>query len=375
MEKTDKKYSAAEAAIRILDHVKKMYQNSNLNKSNTAHEIEAGQEPVTQNTECPEQLAASKSLKSSKKKLNDSGNPEIEGEEDESEEGEEKEIPEHEEGLSPEEKAIHDSTESESDEEEVEEDENSEAQERDEQDPDNIEESEESPEQKMGDEEESEEESEDESEEDESEEGEESEEKPDKEKDTKDIIDGVVKDKKKPPFMKSEVDKACGLKSPKLAGFVKNRELKKAKVDEEKTDSEKRKERIERGNNRIVVGSNKVFGRDKGVHSSYIDPSGKTHKGKSRAGMATDHAKYNKEIITKDSNKKYAKKQHQKVLLEQKQMKKPNLPKSEDNKVVATKKVEKMLGMQSTPSNNQNNPKDAYKKPVMPKAPKVNEGY
>ncbi|HLD91710.1 MAG TPA: hypothetical protein VI911_11985 [Patescibacteria group bacterium] len=433
MENINKKYTAAEAAIKILDHVKKMYQNSNLKKSNTAHEIEAGSEPVTQNTECPEQLAASKSLKSAKKKHNDSGNTELDGESEdidnedvESEDGEE--IPDHEQGLSPEEKEIHDSTESESDEEELEQQADAEAHERDEYDDDDIEEESESPEQQEGDEN---------VEEHEKLESEVEDNEKDEKKDGEKIIDKVTKDKK-PAFMKAEVDKACGLKSPKLGSFLKKRELKKAIVDEGKSDDKKREDRIKRGNDRIVVGSQKVFGRDKGVHKPYHG------EGSSNVGEKTRFSRKYKEVpAIRRATQESAKDEVKLKINEQKQMKKPNLPKSEEaslekakpankpskdikhisekrlqdrdkfkeqreagkdpiqqmriannkkkaakkvvivdkergnkqsRKVVATKKVEKMLGMSNLPSNS-GNPKDAYKKPETPKPPKVNEGY
>jgi hypothetical protein len=74
MENIKKTYSPAEAAVKILERVKELYKSSNLNKANTAHEIEVGQEPHTQNTECPEQLAEGENIKKAKKKHNDSGN-------------------------------------------------------------------------------------------------------------------------------------------------------------------------------------------------------------------------------------------------------------------------------------------------------------
>ena len=53
----DKKtYTPEEVAKKILEKTQEMYKKSKLYKSNTAHEIEPGSEPVSEGAECPEYL-------------------------------------------------------------------------------------------------------------------------------------------------------------------------------------------------------------------------------------------------------------------------------------------------------------------------------
>jgi len=103
---SEKKYTEKELAIAVLKKCAEMYKSSDLFKTNTAHEIEDGQEPDgAGNAECPEQLQAgeatkpeARSVKSKKKKPGEAG--EEESEENEEVGEEDKEHEESEDGLS-----------------------------------------------------------------------------------------------------------------------------------------------------------------------------------------------------------------------------------------------------------------------------------
>jgi len=57
MKDDNKFYSPEEAAAKVLDKIKELYKNSSISKSNTAHEIELGEEPRNDDAECPASLA------------------------------------------------------------------------------------------------------------------------------------------------------------------------------------------------------------------------------------------------------------------------------------------------------------------------------
>lgn len=372
MENTKKKYTPEEVAVKILKHVQDLYKSSNLYKANTAHEIEPGQEPVSNDTECPEQLAEGENVKNSKKDSKKKGD---------------KSIPEHEEGLSPEEKEAHDATESMSDEEEMEQEMDAEAHERDEEDADFIEEEAELPSEKEGNEEveehlEMEEKVKEDEEEDE-----------DEEEAKKKQIDKVVN--------KSEqTNKAVGLKSPKLQDFMKNRSMKKGKTIDMKTRETIADESGTSGKGK----RKKVYtpeGKEKPLTEQkakkYKDMKGRSFEGENyrRDIKEQNEARKKKKIMSKSkddiktasddwmkdrkkySEKRKAKRNPSKDLKDKAYRKKTPkkaviVDKERANKKVRRqskkdRKIEKMLGMKEA--------KQEFKKPEIPKPPKVNEGY
>lgn len=56
-DENSKSYTAEEAAVLVLKKAEEMIAKSNLAKANTAHEIEAGEEPSNDDAECPAYLA------------------------------------------------------------------------------------------------------------------------------------------------------------------------------------------------------------------------------------------------------------------------------------------------------------------------------
>jgi len=208
MKKEEKKYTAEEVAKIVLKKAQEMIEASALYKSNNSHEVENGEEPYNEDSECPEYLCDADieedfkeddKRKKKKSPSDSSEDSEFESEEDSEfeEEDSDSDEPEHEKDLSPEENKEHDAAENEADEED---EDNIEA---DEEDEDNIE----------ADEEE--------------EVSEEIEEDAAEDKDTKEIISEASEDKKedkdkdkkkKPPFAKSE----NGLS--KLKKFIEDRE-------------------------------------------------------------------------------------------------------------------------------------------------------
>lgn len=252
-------YTAEEAAILVLKKTEELLKNSKLVKSNTSHEVEAGQEPNNEDAECPAYLAEadiesgsstgkhgeakaggdSEIGESAEHEAGESDEEEV-AEGDEDEEGKKKKkIPEHEEGLSGEEKETHDSTESESDEEEIKEEEGADAQKRDEADADKIEDKEEG--------------------------------------------------KEKKPFGKSEVDKACkseyesgqmkiDLKKPKkLNAFMEKRKSKK-KALKGKEDKNKKVEKF------LGLGGSKTSGQTGGISQGTKGTTGGTGNMKTNLG-------------------------------------------------------------------------------------------
>jgi hypothetical protein len=98
---SEKKYTEKEVAIAVLKKCAEMYKSSDLFKTNTAHEIEGGQEPDgAGNAECPEQLQTGEATKpetgSAKSKKKKSGEA-VEEESEEEGSEEEEEADEHEE--------------------------------------------------------------------------------------------------------------------------------------------------------------------------------------------------------------------------------------------------------------------------------------
>lgn len=149
-ENSEKTYTAKEMGEAVLKKCEELYKNSNLAKSNSAHELETGGEPSSDESEAPEQLQVGdvtrpgQSEKKSKKK-GDGESEDGDTSEDSADGGED--TPEHEEGMdteTKETKEAHDATESESDKEEVDADKDVAAQESDEADADKIEDKEES---------------------------------------------------------------------------------------------------------------------------------------------------------------------------------------------------------------------------------------
>ena len=103
----EKKYTAEEVAKKVLLKTQEMLQKSELLKTNTSHEVEAGKEPNNDDAECPEYLADADIEDSGEKKAKKKDGEE--SFEDESQ-------PEHEEQMSPEENEEHDAQENAEDE-------------------------------------------------------------------------------------------------------------------------------------------------------------------------------------------------------------------------------------------------------------------
>jgi len=270
---SEKFYTAKEMAVAALKKYQELCENKDLSKANTSHEIEGGEEPNIEDAECPEQLAAEGTvgISSKPKKKNPDGS---DSEEDEVSEGESQAMEE----SAKEEVGEH--------------------------------------EDEMHEEKEKSEESEESEEPEESEESEKSEE--------------PKKENKKPAFMKSEAASVKPLKK-----FIEKMEMKKAIVDEGKSDSDKVKSRSERGNHSI---SKKIYGQDIGINKPISEKGGVSHVGHS--------LKVGKKLLPGSSKdiEHDAKKYHKGVISEQKGMKKPSLPKSEEmNK---SSKVEQFLGVE-----------------------------
>jgi hypothetical protein len=129
----EKKYTPEEATQAIFKKVHEMLKKSEIYKaSNTAHEVENGEEPQNDDAECPEYLANADiegdGDKKAKKKPGDAAESEGESEDKHSEE------PNHEEDMGSEEEKEHDAEENEADEKDedkVEADEESESKEKD----------------------------------------------------------------------------------------------------------------------------------------------------------------------------------------------------------------------------------------------------
>jgi hypothetical protein len=108
--KEEKFYTAQEVAVKVLEKAHEMMKKSEIFKSNTAHEVEAGEEPKNDDSECPEYLADADIE-------NDGAHGEKEGKKKKGAEGDKhSEEPEHEEGMEPEEEKEHDAEENEADE-------------------------------------------------------------------------------------------------------------------------------------------------------------------------------------------------------------------------------------------------------------------
>lgn len=319
MENTKKTYTANEVAVKVLDRIRELYSQTDLYKSNTAHEIEAGSEPKTQNTECPESLEEGDNIKKAKKKHNDSGNEVIEGgkadgmgdddfDEEDTEVGAEVEK-EHTDDPEAAKEIAQDHL---SEDEDYYEEGAESAKE-------NLAEEIDSAEEKVG-----EEKDEDEDEDEEEEEDEEPK-------------------KKEKKFEKSEeTQKACGLKSPKLGEFVRQRAMKKAKVYDIKS---KKKVADLPG--------------DDYEPEKIKKPSEK---------FLRDQKKYKEQIEAGRNPAKDMKDRHARKKAKKKAVYVDKERANKDLRRKVTKKTEKMLGIA-------NEAKEAYKKPEIKQPPKLNEGY
>ena len=158
-DQNSKTYTAEEAAVLVLKKTEELLKASSLIKSNTSHEVENGQEPSTEDAECPAYLAEADiesgsstgkhgEAKAGGAEVGEAGSEGEDLDEDgnkKKKEGEEvgEDVPEHEEGMDAETKAAHDATEGKSDKEESKDDDAVAAQKADEADADKIEDKEE----------------------------------------------------------------------------------------------------------------------------------------------------------------------------------------------------------------------------------------
>jgi hypothetical protein len=91
-----KQYTPEEAARKVLEHVEKLYKSSMLYKTNTAHEVEAGSEPMDNGAECPPSLAAQGESSSESPKSFEESSKEDMGEDEEKKKKKKKEDEEEE---------------------------------------------------------------------------------------------------------------------------------------------------------------------------------------------------------------------------------------------------------------------------------------
>ena len=112
-DKNEKKYSAEEAAIAVLNKIQHMYKNSIICKNNSSHELEPGEEPNNDDAECPDYLSESETTplgEGNKKKKKAQSSEQFEDEEYQENQ------PEHEKDMNEEEDAVHDEQEQDDDE-------------------------------------------------------------------------------------------------------------------------------------------------------------------------------------------------------------------------------------------------------------------
>lgn len=99
-----KEFTPQEAAIAVLKKAQELYKNSELYKSNSAHEVDPGEEPNNEDAECPESLADQGTKFEAK---HEQKKKKVEGDSSD---------PAHEQGMGEEEEKAHDAAENEADE-------------------------------------------------------------------------------------------------------------------------------------------------------------------------------------------------------------------------------------------------------------------